>query len=302
MDEKLLQLVIQVQTSPPIGDERQQAIVTLSDYLLRSSNLFRHQRHQPLCGVYLDIYQALQLELKQEIVQSLDGGKCTQLNVTVWIKEVRSRTFSKVLNEACLQQLALVVGQYQPQTSQWQLGFQVLINAIILSDKLLHKAHIYDDIYEDAKNELWIWLYRHINTYNPCKGRFIPWLNFRFDMILRNYQIKKTDPLIQKVNAKIIREKYQLTNFIQSINQREIIFWLRLNAKSLIADLVTFKIIALFIFLFFIAQLIRQKSLYINSLLFEIARQSLPTLPKFTEAGEELENIPQPESEPILSE
>lgn len=41
---------------------------------------------------------------------------------------------------------------------------------------------------------------------------------------------------------------------------------------------------------------------YINSLLFEIARQSLPTLPKLTEAGEELENIPQPESEPILSE
>lgn len=276
MDEQLQQLVIQIPKFPPRSEERQKAIVTLVDNLLRSSSLFRFSRNKSLCGVYLDVYQALQQQLHQDIVQTIDECKPQDLT-TVWIKEVRARTFIKVLNEVFLQQLANSVLAYQPQTKEWQFAFQILTNAILLSDKLLHKAHIYDDVYEDAKNELWIWLYRNLNTYNPSKGRFIAWLNFRFDMILRSSQTTKYDPFVQKLNAKIIRTKYQLANFIKSINKNEVEFWFKIKFQKLLPDILVTKILLLFILIFILSQSTLNKSLDINLILFEIARQSLPT-------------------------
>ncbi|MBE9215564.1 hypothetical protein IQ247_23340 [Plectonema cf. radiosum LEGE 06105] len=303
MDEKLQQLVIQIQNSPPQTKERQTAIIAIVDKILRSCILlFRYSQNTSLNGVYLDIYQALQQYLHQDISQNIDEYQLQNLPVAAWVNEVRSRSFQKVINEVYLQQLALEVQKYQQLTPQWQYAFQVLTNAILLSDKLLHKPDIDRDVYEEAKNELWIWLHQNINTYNANKGKFTAWLNFRFDMILRTSHVAKNDPFIQKLNGKIIRNKYQLTNIIKNISQKDLISWLTFQIKQLVPYVLGAKILFLLTVIFFLSQSIIKKPVIINSLLFEIAKQSLPTAAKLANLDDEIENIPQIEVEKSLLE
>jgi len=301
MNGQLQELAIQVHNSPPRTDEHQKSIVTLVDKMLRSCSLFRCSPKY-LDGVYLDIYQALQQQLHQDIIQNLDEYKLKNISVEVWMNEVRSRCLKKVINEPYLQPLVLEVQKHQPLTKEWQYAFGVLTNAILLSDKLLHKANIYHDVYEEAKNELWIWLYQNINTYNPNKGKFTAWLNFRFDMILRNTRVAKSDPFMQKINGKIIRNKYKLTNIIQNINQDKLIFWLHLQVKRLLPYILGEKILLLLTVIFLLSQLMRKKPVIAESLLFEIAKQSLPKSIKLVDIDDEIENIPQAEVEQPISE
>jgi len=301
MNDLLQQLVIQIQHSPPQTEERQQAIVTLVGKMLRSCSLFRCSR-KSLDGVYLDIYQALQQQLHQEITQNIDEYQLPNLAIETCVNELRSRTLQKVINEAYLQQLTLEVQKYQPLTKEWQYAFQILSNAILLSDKLLHKVNIYSDVYEEAKNELWIWLYQNINTYNPSKGKFTAWLNFRFDMILRNSQVEKQDPFIQKLNGKIIRTKYKLTNLIKSINQEDLILGFILQSKQLLPSSLITKIIFLSTVQLLLSQLMLKKPLLADSILFEIAKQSVPNATTLVNIDDEMEKIPQPELEQPLSE
>ncbi|MEM7714485.1 MAG: hypothetical protein AAF349_13085 [Cyanobacteria bacterium P01_A01_bin.68] len=291
----------QIQNSPPQTELRQQAIVTLVDKILRSCILFRCSP-KSLDGVYLDIYQALQQQLHQDIAQKLDEYKLQNLPVEAWLNEVRTRCLQKIINEAYLQQLALEVQKYQPLTKEWQYAFGVLTNAILLSDKLLHKANIYNDVYEEAKNELWIWLYQNIGTYNPSKGKFTAWLNFRFDMILRNSHVSQNDPFIQKLNGKILRTKYQLTSIIKNISKEKLNFWLTLQIKQLVPYILSLKIFLLLAIIFFISQLMVKKPLFADSLLYEIAQQSLPNAMKLANIDDEIENIPQLQIEKPLSE
>lgn len=302
MDGQLKQLVIQAQNSAPQTEERQKTLFTIVDKILHSCSLFCLSRNKSRCGVYLDIYEALQQELHQDITQNLDEYYYQSLTIETWIHEARSRIFPRVINEVYLQRLALEVQKHQPLTREWQYASEILTNAILLSDKLLHKAKIYDDVYEEAKNELWIWLYQNINTYNPNRGKFTAWLNFRFDMILRNVHIAKSDPFIQKINGKIIRDKYQLTNIIKNISQDKFIFWLSLQIKKLLPYTVGVKILLLLTANFLLSQLMVKSPLIAESLFFEIAKQSLPTVTKIVDIDDEIENIPQSEVEQSIAE
>ena len=298
----LKQLVIQIQNSLPQTTEHQAATTNLIDKLLRSCSILRCSP-KPLDGVYLDIHQALQQQLHKEIAQNLDQYQSKNIAVEAWMHEVRSRCLQKVINEAYLQQLALEAQKQQPLTKQWQYAFEALTNAILLSNKLLHKAKIYDDVYEEAKNELWIWLYRNIHTYNPCKGKFTAWLNFRFDMILRQkYRVANYDPFNQKLNVRIIKNKYKLTNIIKKINQEKVYFWLTLQIKQLLPYILGSKILFFLTVNLLISQLLITNPIAANSLLYQMVKQSLPTFTKLTNADDEVENIAQAGSEKSLSE
>ncbi|MEL6461500.1 MAG: hypothetical protein AAFQ91_25245 [Cyanobacteria bacterium J06621_15] len=298
----LKQLVIQIQNSPPQATERQKAIVTLVEKILRPCSLFRCSRNS-LDGIYLDIYQALQQHLHEDITLNFDKYQLKNIPIETWISELRINALQKVVNESILQKLALEIQNHQPLTKEWQYTFGILTNAILLSDKLLHKTNIYRDVYEEAKNELWIWLYRNIHTYNPCKGKFTAWLNFRFDMILRQkYQVANYDPLIQKLNVRIIKNKYKLTNIIKNINQAKVDFWLALQIKQLLPYTLDSKVLFFLTVNLLISKLLITNHIAANSLLYEMVKQSLPTFTKLTNADDEIENIPQAYSEISLSE
>ena len=122
-------------------------------------------------------------------------------------------------------------------------------------------------------------------------------------MILRQkYRVENYDPFIQKLNVRIIKNKYKLTNIIKNINQEKLNFWLTLEIKKLLPCIVSSKILLFLTVNFLISRLIITNPLAANSLLYEMVKQSLPAFIKLNNADDEIEKIPQLGSENSLSE
>ncbi len=302
MDEQLKQLVMQVKHSPPLSEERQQAIKELvAKMLLRSHSIFPSLRGQSHSETQIAIYQALQQQVNHDIEQNIDAFDPQNSSAEQWTSKLRNRVFPKVLNETYLQQLALEAQKYKPLTQEWQYSIKALTNAILLSNKLLRKGTISEDVYKEATNELWVWVYQNLNNYEPSKGKFMAWVNYRFDMILRKTKTTNKDPFIKGINSKIIRTKYQLGSRIRVISQEDLRLWWKLNKfipKSSLSEQISLILLVLFL----LSQLMAAKPLVADALLFEIAKQSLPISAKLTDATDKIENIPQSEAEESLSE
>lgn len=83
-----------------------------------------------------------------------------------------------------LKQLATIAQQHPPFTQNWQVALTKLVNAIICSGKLCHPqsgnfpAGVYEDIYNEAKQDLLLYICQNIHKYNPERGTVIRWVNF----------------------------------------------------------------------------------------------------------------------------
>lgn len=81
--------------------------------------------------------------------------------------------------EELLKCLALQAQQKPPQSVERQQILHEIINFIQHSKKLQCPQKNFDrDLYEDAKQNLWYYLYAHIEQYDPIKGSVITWVNF----------------------------------------------------------------------------------------------------------------------------
>lgn len=306
MDEQLKQLVHQVQQSSHGIKERQNALIELVDEMLRSRQICRPFRGQPLSGIYLDIFQAVQLQLQQDIEQIIDNYNPQHTPVREWASGLRDGAFKQVLNSDRLTQLALQSQWHNPQTPEWQYALNELLTAIRRSGKLSHQNQAAADIYEDAVTRTLFWVCQNINTYNPSKGKFMAWVNYRLDMMLREVQQEVKDPLIQSIEGKIIRKKYQLTALIRKTKTADFKSWLTLNLKGLIPNKdLSLHVIFILAVLLVLSQLISQKPILGNSLVFEMSKEFLSLssrLHEFANESKTLEDIAQPEEKPFLSE
>ena len=82
-----------------------------------------------------------------------------------------------------LKQLAITAGQHPPLTRKRQLALTKLVQVILKSGKLCrpHRHQFlnsYEDIYEEALQELLFYICQHIEKYNPERGSVIAWCNF----------------------------------------------------------------------------------------------------------------------------
>lgn len=306
MDERLKQLVFQVQQHSHETQKRQEALTELVEQILRSRPICRPLRGQSLGGIYLKIVQAVQQQLQDEVEQSIDHYNFHRLPVRDWANGLRDKAFQQVLDNSCLTQLALETQQYQPRTEQWQYAVRELLQAIRLSGKLSHKSYYKADIYEDAVTRTLLWVCQNLSAYNPSKGKFMAWVNYRLDMILREIQQEAKDPFIQSIEGKIIRRKYQLNVLLKKANSIDLKSWLMLWFKQLISPSnPSWNINLILILSLLLSQLIQQNPPLGDSILFEIAKESIPFSSRFQElAGETktLEDIAQPEEKPFLSE
>jgi hypothetical protein len=306
MDELLEQLVFQVQQYLHETEERQKALRELAERILRSRQIARPPRGQPLSGVYLDILQAVQRQLQQDIDQSIDRYNPRRIPVKDWANGLRESVFQKVLDNSHLTQLALEAQRHKPQTQQGQYALRELLNAIRLSGKLSHKSQASADAYEDAVTRTLLWVCQNIHNYNPSKGKFMAWVNYRLDMILREIQQEYKDPFIQSIKARIIRQKYHLSVLIKRTKEADLISWLRLHLKRLISDVVlSMNVLFTLAVLLFLSWFIAQNPTLGDALLFEISKESIPVSSRIQElTGESrtLEDIAQPEETPFLSE
>jgi hypothetical protein len=258
-----------------------------------------------LSGIYLDIFQAVQQQLQLCVDQNIHSYNPRRTPVRDWVNGLRDSAFQKVLDNNSLTRLALEAQQHKPQTQQWQYALRELLNAIRLSGKL-SRQHQFSDVYEDAVTRTLLWVCQNLLAYNPSKGKFLAWVNFRLDIILREIKQEYKDPFVQSIEGKIIRKKYQLKTIIIKTHKADVKSWLILKIKRLISDNslnlnVTFILIVLSV----LSQLIAQNPTRGDSLLFEMSKQSLSMpsrLHQITGESRTLEDIAQPEEKPFLSE
>lgn len=81
-----------------------------------------------------------------------------------------------------LKQLATRAQQHPPLTRQRQLALTQLVEAILKSGRLCrpHRdqfIHRYEEIYEEARQELLFYICQHIDKYNPERGSVMAWCN-----------------------------------------------------------------------------------------------------------------------------
>jgi DNA-directed RNA polymerase specialized sigma24 family protein len=85
------------------------------------------------------------------------------------------------LNEQ-LKQLALVAQKSEPRTKQRQLALTKMIGKILQSGKLCRPRSyrhvgIYEDVYNEAVQELFLYICEKIDKYDPERGEVIAWCN-----------------------------------------------------------------------------------------------------------------------------
>jgi hypothetical protein len=125
-------------------------------------------------------------------------------------------------------------------------------------------------------------------------------------MILREIQQEYKDPFIQSIEGRIIRRKYQLKSIIKATKEADMKISLTFIIKgSMLDNASILNVILILTVLLLLSQLIAQNPTLGDSLLFEISKKSLPFSSRLHETTGEsrtLENIPQPQEKPFLSE
>lgn len=288
MDERLHQLVRQIQQLPSGSSGQQQAIADLVSHILKVRQIARPQPGQSLSPVQQEILGEAHLHLKQEISSTIAQGKAVPGSLEEWAQSLRGQTFQVVLTESRLQQLAIAVQKLQPQSQAWQSAMRELVQALHLSGKLASSGRLSPDLYHEALNEAVIWMYNHIQNYDPARGQFIAWVNFRLNMIGREVAQKQNDPYVQSVQGRLIRTRYQLNALVRRVQPSDLLHWLELTVRRLVSNTTLGYTVTVILSL---AILMKQQS----GLLDKVAQAAIAGFPQLitTANSEILEAIPQ---------
>ncbi len=88
-----------------------------------------------------------------------------------------------------LQELALAAQRHPPKSRASRLALTRLIQTIQQSGKLSRKKFdCPQEVYDEALQEVWLYVCRKIDTYHPGKGPVINWINFVLKRRLINAQ------------------------------------------------------------------------------------------------------------------
>lgn len=89
--------------------------------------------------------------------------------------------------EERLLELAIAAQGQPPQSSQRQRTINGLVDKILRSGQLCYPykgrfpPELYEEIYEEAIQQLWIYTYKNIDNFNPDRGSVLAWVNTLFD-------------------------------------------------------------------------------------------------------------------------
>nr|RNJ65257.1 MAG: hypothetical protein EDM05_32140 [Leptolyngbya sp. IPPAS B-1204] len=283
MNEQLEQLVREAQQAPPHSPDRQQGIIQLARQILKARQVARPFRGQ-LTGIYQEIVEQAQAQLQQMLEHRIDSYDYHRDPVRQWAEHLRQEVFQIILSRSCLQHLALAVQQQQPKTDRYQYAICELIQAIKLSGKLA-RTQLAPEIYQEAVNHTLLWVCQNIYAYNPSRGEFMVWVNYRLDKIGQATQQAQQDPYTQAIRAKIIKTKYQLSALMRQLKPSDLLDWLGLYLRKWIPSL-NFPIVVSLITLLSLTALVQQSPKK-DALLFEVA-QELLNLPPPLVYSEEL--------------
>ncbi|MUG91322.1 sigma-70 family RNA polymerase sigma factor [Scytonema sp. UIC 10036] len=117
------------------------------------------------------------------------------------------------MNEQQLKELALKAQQYPLGTMARRVALSKLIDSIYRSSKLCHPYRgqfpkVYKHIYEEAVQDLFLYLCKNIDKYDPQRGEFMTWVN----MLLSQRFFKEAIPKIVGKSNEIQLENSFLEN------------------------------------------------------------------------------------------
>ncbi|OKH39615.1 hypothetical protein NIES2119_04890 [[Phormidium ambiguum] IAM M-71] len=207
MDERLMQLVTEVQQHAPQTEEWQFALTRLVDEMLRSRTICRHLPNQPLFGIYQVIYEQIRQQLLQQVGELINQYKLQPKTVRKWANGLRSQAIKSILDDAHLKQLALTAQHYSFHSELRQYALGELVEAIRLSGRLCHPhreeftPRFYELLYDEAVNETLSYICQKIDKYDPERGdkKFMNWVNFRLDRALLEAALKFKETNFEKL-------------------------------------------------------------------------------------------------------
>ena len=130
------------------------------------------------------------------------------------------------MNEQQLQELALKAQQQPFGTTARRIALSKLIDAIYCSQKLVYPYKgqfqgVYEYIYQEALQDLFLYICTNIDKYDPERGEFITWIN----MLLSRRFFKEAIPKVIGKNNEIKLESSileKLENFEFEIRENQI--------------------------------------------------------------------------------
>lgn len=123
-----------------------------------------------------------------------------------------------------LKQLAKMAQQHPPLSRERQLALTKLVNGIMQSGKLFHplrsqfSAAVYQEIYEEAHQELLLYICQNIHRYDPERGSVMTWVNFLFSRRFFQEAIRKIF-YQQRVPQILVTDLY---NFVESESEPDL--------------------------------------------------------------------------------
>jgi hypothetical protein len=174
-----------------------------------------------------------------------------------------------------------------------------LLVALKDSGRLRGRGQYPVDVYEDAVNRTLCWVALHIDRYDERQGRFLAWVNYRLNVLLKEAYAETLEPLVRAEYGQIIRRKYQLTAIATQVDRIGLDFWLRLGLKGIDLDPL------MMVWLSVLCQLSRLRSVdrtVADGVFLKLARMSLSPLRQVDGEAIAYENLAQPEDKPYLSE
>ena len=196
-DEQLQKLALEVQRHPPQSPARSRALTQLIQAVQQSGKLSRKKLDCPQ-----EVYDEALQEVWLYVYGNIDTYNPAKWPVINWINYLLKRQLyvlkrqlidthkrhNKSSQETALykgkwdeqlQQLALEAQRHPPQSPARSRALTQLIQAVQQSGKLSRKkSDCPQEFYDEALQEVWLYVYHKIDKYHPEKEPVINWINF----------------------------------------------------------------------------------------------------------------------------
>lgn len=167
--------------------------IQVAEMILRRDPLYRSLQRGKPPKVYKQLSQLASEALAASLSESVQSAQSSaQQETPQWpLPEARfkelsalllAKTWKSVLDEPQMKMIAIHVQHHKLGTLGFQKAIEVLFRALFLSNRLKKRPDFAsEEAYREAQNILQLWLCQNIYKFDPERGEFIKWLNFRFD-------------------------------------------------------------------------------------------------------------------------
>ncbi|NES66611.1 MAG: hypothetical protein F6K24_15800, partial [Okeania sp. SIO2D1] len=153
------------------------------------------------------IYQQLKRELAVQVEDSWPSDDSDSSQIEEWVNLNKQEVLRRVLNNENLKKLALSAQSFAPKTNERRYALRELITAIQFSRRLGHphrgmfSPQVYALVYDEAVNRTLIYVCQRIALYNPQRGEFMTWVNYRLDRFIRDARVQSVSQQIVDLDS-----------------------------------------------------------------------------------------------------